>query len=484
MIMSPIATTSFFVLPFATSYKRVNKAGCRNLRCFPTHSAMGHRDTNFCGQAVSVFFPGISNYALHSPPAFFAEFALQSSPTKTELTPGPGCFMGEIGVNDLVIFNKACHGWHYGWTSNKHTNQSLHTFRVYIVQEDQPIQLLLESTPFVISSFRNQTSKEIARLAQTDPLRLILQAIRLRFKNSMDMEWEDLSDWEDCPGVWMDGEQVQLVDLENQEKLLAIERFDAVLGRVSSYIFDNFPNWNELNDLKVDLNKHLAETESTSIEHIATEARHLFGAQVEPPPPVVFPENLTSLTQSTIADLKTMFLSSGIELVPEFTSLNDVSGCYHRPKAFAVFMDDIRARLGWSALERNIFTTYLEGEACLNLRVVSANEICFSSSEGTGVRNKSMMLKINEPFCPPQAVSGLLHSPFGKMWFVFAHTKGFVIVVFDGSAGLRVINSISKKTGGATKSLDVHRKIQLRSGNTWVTEREIEGQMEAIEEGI
>jgi len=127
-------------------YQRNNKqSGLKNIRCFPVCSDP-HRLSGFCGSFITVQLgqkPAPSKIA-------FGEFALKSAVTvqvgdiltneviksneRTNADLSKPWHRGDVD-KDLVYFNKRKKGWHYSWVSNKHTSESEHVFRVYVLDK-------------------------------------------------------------------------------------------------------------------------------------------------------------------------------------------------------------------------------------------------------------------------------------------------------------------------------------------------------------
>jgi hypothetical protein len=127
-------------------YQRNNKqSGLKNIRCFPACSNP-HRLRGFCGNSI-VFKPSKSLSPLT---ISFGEFALKDSVTlrvgelinqdtidaneRVEDLFKPW-HRGEGAGNNSIEFNKQKKGWHYSWQANKHTSDSEHVFRVYLLEK-------------------------------------------------------------------------------------------------------------------------------------------------------------------------------------------------------------------------------------------------------------------------------------------------------------------------------------------------------------
>ena len=124
----------------------ISKVVLKNIRCFPICSEP-HRLRGFCGNSIT--------FQLGKTPAetavTFGEFVLKDSSTlrvgsivseadvlakerKEDLF--KPWHRGETveGNSNQIVFNKQKKGWHYSWVSNKHTSNSEHVFRVYLLE--------------------------------------------------------------------------------------------------------------------------------------------------------------------------------------------------------------------------------------------------------------------------------------------------------------------------------------------------------------
>jgi hypothetical protein len=378
--------TSIFTQPILASYKRVNKVGNRNLRCFPDHSPSGHCESGFCGQPVILHLPGASL----SPATYVGEFTLKDAPAllNGRFEPGEDCFFGEC-LDDMVMFNRECDGWRYGWASTRHTAGQLHVFRVNILMDGELVRAV-DSSSFTISGMRNQVVNEALRtLPPSDPLRLILRAIHERVQeDSIDLDFGNFADWD---GVSAD-DAMSLMDDQNEGRLLAMERLDALLDRVATFVIDNFHAWRTLHALNADLNEHLFQTEGRGTGAVASEIRELLGMRLECPPPAARLDSSEVLFRSALAFAQSG-LPPGTAICPGFIlgGSNDVSGCYRLPKALFSYSNDLRLRLGWLPLDLSIWSSCLEPHVFS--KVLGPHEISMWFSSKTGM-HKSMLLKL------------------------------------------------------------------------------------------
>jgi hypothetical protein len=153
---------------FEPRYQRNNKrGGLKNLRCFPS-CGPSHKARGFCGRSVVVHVDACAPLA--SPPTgalaeqsaldlvMLAEFVPASNPPRftngefvdtanyagllrtaedplRALIPADGALASEGGGAQRWQFelNRKKKGWHYGWTANKHSCNTLHCLRVYVL---------------------------------------------------------------------------------------------------------------------------------------------------------------------------------------------------------------------------------------------------------------------------------------------------------------------------------------------------------------
>lgn len=146
---------------FSPRFQRNNKkGGLKNLRCFPTCSAM-HRERGFCGRMVVVGIappspgpgyqmfgefvsfapavtgsarPTVQQQALHlaigekvNAKELMALVRDKANPTK------PWMEADKLDANRFA-FNRDKKGWHYGWASNKHTCNASHVLQAYLFE--------------------------------------------------------------------------------------------------------------------------------------------------------------------------------------------------------------------------------------------------------------------------------------------------------------------------------------------------------------
>jgi len=332
--------------------------------------------------------------------------------------------------DDSVVFNQVCHGWRYGWVSSRHTSNQLHVFRVYILMNDVVIGAS-DSSPFTVSSLRNRNVSEVlGALSTTDPLRVILVAIHDRVHNdSMDLDFGDFADFSKNPDIFIDEAQLNsLMDVESEEKLLAIERVDALLDRMSLYIFENFPKWLNMGAMKDDLELFTFETEGLSVEDVACDISDLFGIKiVHVLPQVSQPEENADKMSKLALQTALSVLPPGVQICESFTlgGINDLSGHYRRPANLFPFANDVKAKMGWSLLEMNIWTRYMNPSVYIKILNGQEASICFRGRLGL---QKTLMLRTNSANRPLDIRPLQFSAASTKVIYFWPSTTGWVMV--------------------------------------------------------
>jgi len=173
LLTSASPLSAEFIGPkFSDKYQRNNKrGGLKNLRCFPACSP-GHKERGFCGLPVKVRVTTCKHEGLIA----FAQFSQVPEPlefnmgrfyskstimsqVRTSDEPQKPFILAEATGNSarglFFEFNKRRKGWHYGWTANKHSCNTQHCLRVFVMRETASNELLrcefvLSSNPFVL----------------------------------------------------------------------------------------------------------------------------------------------------------------------------------------------------------------------------------------------------------------------------------------------------------------------------------------------
>jgi len=335
------------------AYKRVNKTGSFNTRCFPAHSSTGHSDCTFCGRPFVVIAVG-----LPADTEFFAEFATKKSPAKSS----PAQFSregyrGEQLANEVVVFNQACTAWKYAWKSSRHTFDTLHVMRVYAFSPATgALALVQDSTPFTVSSTRNVALDK----HQTDVAVMLAAMGRLvpsshTLASVMDFDFDDVSSVLDLGDL--STEFPALSDAE-EERCMAQEQLGGALERLHAFMLTHYSSWRCAADMRVGVQTYLRAHESTSIEQLAALASRVVNtaAPVASVDMEIEPTSLLNFTHAHALMLAQSFLSDGEFLVEgvELGGCNDPSGCYLRDPEFSKLMGQMGEDMGWSPVDQDL----------------------------------------------------------------------------------------------------------------------------------
>ncbi|GBG29669.1 Hypothetical Protein FCC1311_058902 [Hondaea fermentalgiana] len=182
---------------FKERYQRNNKfGGQKNLRCYPTCSVSGHRDSGFCGTSLTCIVQDLPVLDAETEYRAYGEFIIcgtkelmrpnttlplaeAQAKERTAALPKLPWLAGDVRLQDdnsfSIAFNRQLGGWHYGWRANKHSCDSYHCFRAYIfkLKADSPDLVYVGSVSspvFQVYSRRRQRGvlKEEAADASTN----------------------------------------------------------------------------------------------------------------------------------------------------------------------------------------------------------------------------------------------------------------------------------------------------------------------------
>jgi len=351
--------TVHFVQPFNSSYRRVNKAGQKNLRCFPAHSPTGHQAARFCGCPIIV---QVTTVASANPDVveYLGELVLASSPARTSISSNSTPLMRGTRRGNSVVFNVDSQVWRYDWVSSFSACRAMHVFRVYVVEGGLVVEVC-DSPAFTVSSFRyKNVDEELGILPPMDPLRVVIRAISERVQ-TVDLDTaendnddgslkDDLVDFLDSASFGVVDDSALLVNAESMDALLEIESLDALLIRSANFIMKHFGTWRDMAALKQDVEMLLA-TEGSSLQSVSERAEALFGFTAIPP----------IVQQARSSDLLNLARRIALDILPKGTPLfdeitiggpNDMSGCYRRSEAYSAYVQEIAARGGeWSSVD-------------------------------------------------------------------------------------------------------------------------------------
>lgn len=142
-------TSASFLNRFEQSYLRNNRrGGQKNLRCFPQCCPGGHQCSGFCGRAVRLSVKhsvadlvAVAEFVMRGKePADLAVGTVHALDTIVEATRAKSKpllrFIGGVDKQGDSVFHFRPTCWHYGWRSNKHATNKMHTLRVYLLSKD------------------------------------------------------------------------------------------------------------------------------------------------------------------------------------------------------------------------------------------------------------------------------------------------------------------------------------------------------------
>jgi hypothetical protein len=462
-----------FLTTFEPQYRRVNKVNNRNLRCFPMHSCGGHYDQGFCGQSVTFFCPVVVPGT-----TFLASFVIKDAPT-TSLLPGEGVFLGEIAQCNRVIFNGELHGWHYAWSSTRHTACSLHCLRVCISEPGYP-PVFVDSSPFVVSAFRlrddpDDSLRLKARNQANGHVRVIFHAIRERLDLSEDEDqaWDTVGgrmDWaEASPDVWIDEPLMDDVDVQ---KLLSMDQLDRTLARASDFIHARFATFKNFAELSVALARFLQESENTTISAVACQVQRLVGTPALAASLINVFSGVDEFFASASQELACM-LPPGESFVREFCAANDLTGSYLTPIEVRGFIEAYREKSGWSALELSIHSSYV---ASLQIKIVGPRQgVLIKALRDVGLVQTSTVFTLGIPKRADAMSSGVIHHPWGGVGCSWAHGKGVCFVMCNEEPGVRMLSVLSRDEDHPGALVGKYRLQRVEEGGrAWVSVANVE----------
>jgi len=191
---------------FVTRYQRNNKKrGLKNLRCFPS-CGFRHKERGFCGRSLEIEVNHESNVNTRNLRCW-VEFVKKGDPSpvragdkvdtswvlgkeRNKDEPMRPWVLGER-VDEkcdekisIFEFNKERKGWHYSWTSNKHTCNAEHCLQCYVFQTTAYDQRVLEC----IDVFQSPHFMLFCRRRRRF---LLPPSAPLSVENKRAVEWED-----------------------------------------------------------------------------------------------------------------------------------------------------------------------------------------------------------------------------------------------------------------------------------------------------
>jgi len=430
-----------------TAYRRVNKAGSFNTRCFPDHCPSGHADSSFCGRPFIVFVtgPGGADQPQGNSALFFAEFTPLASPAKQSAAQfTPEGFYGERATNGAVVFNLARQGWKYAWKSSRHVCDTPHVMRVYAVDPaSKHVVLWRDSSPFVVSSMRggdvgneNSTSSDLLIvLAAMSRLVPNSRSLPSTLDFEMDFGFDDYGGNDDDDGVDLASLDTTSVALgpEDEARFLAHERMRGLMQRLYAYMLPQYATWRCAEDLRVDVAAYLWQHESTTLETVAREAARTMDSL----PVYTQPLQVAHFPMHEALAVAHSMLADGEQLCDALTvgGANDVSGTYLRNQAYLAMMGEYGAQGGWSPVDVDLHS---RGD-CVRVSALSRTQMLIWFMGPSGHTD---LLTLGAANCP----ADLRPTMFGvqcqtRVIYAFAYTRGALLVGrhlgFDGVVAMK-----------------------------------------------
>jgi hypothetical protein len=449
MNAEPTMPSYSYVQSFNATYRRVNKARQRNLRCFPGHSPTGHVGSGFCGCPVIVH---VAQTSTSKDAVYYGELALALAPARTSIGETSRLMLSGTRRGNAVVFNDDMLAWQYDWISNSSTCRSQHVFRMYVVEGGE-ITAVRDSLSFQISSFRyKNVDEELGMVSPSDPLRVLIRAIRERvhavdtsaWNNTEVEDEEEVNGEDDSMGVIdaasfgkADGCEL-MVDDDTEDRLLEIESLDALLERCAHFLAKRFSAWRDLVALKVDVEALLAE-EGRTLGNVADRLQALFfGPSPTPPTATQQLQQASGNPLLQIArQLALTLIPRGCHLFHELPAANSPSafaGFYRRPEVYDVYIDELKVlEGGWSHVDMSLVTSApFVWFACVSPNLVA---MMHCGNKGWGAAGLYKLNVVNHPpdYRPLEFKGGST-----KLVCPFAFDAGLVMVIFGVIEGALV----------------------------------------------
>ncbi|KAH9254023.1 hypothetical protein BASA81_007898 [Batrachochytrium salamandrivorans] len=176
----PPLMSTWFETSFAGIYQRNNKAktkalpGMKNMRCFPSHSSVGHVEHGFCGSTVAFTTSQPNPSTLRA----WAQFELVDASAmcaigdkmalrkitdeleRTRTARTKPWLPAQQTSEGRFVLNQERLGYNYGWVSNVHSCHFKHCLVVYLFREEGELGMLelidmVKSTEFAIVCSRS-----------------------------------------------------------------------------------------------------------------------------------------------------------------------------------------------------------------------------------------------------------------------------------------------------------------------------------------
>jgi len=423
-----------FAQSLATSYKRVNKAGSFNTRCFPGCNPGGHADSSYCGRPFVVLASGFAPGAV-----FYAEFAPQAAQAKTTSEAfSPEGFYGDVLAHGVVAFNVGCAAWKYSWKSSRHTYETPHVVRVYVMDPGSRRRIVhvQDSSPFAVSSTRAAAEKE----AQQSELLAVLDAMARLVPTSrccpMDMFGcsmeNDASVAASSPGDadmgWEDDSSTASLSLslsdDEEARFLAHEQLCGVLERLYAFMMPQYPTWRCAADMRADVDMYLRHNESTTLEQFAAIAASNDTQQQQQQQQQRKPAYLDFSHDEATATARS-FLYEGEYLVDGITlnGPNDPSGLFWRDDEFSTRVCHEKLNAGWSPVDVDVHARV----ECVCIAALSPTMLFKAFLGPNGHSDIFSMAGANVPADMRPTLFGACAA--SRVAYVFATNKGTIQIV-------------------------------------------------------
>ena len=412
-----------FVQTLHPAYKRVNKAGSFNTRCFPDHCPTGHADSSFCGRPLVV---RVSDFPQHVHVAFHAEFAPQASAVKDNASQfSAEGFRGEPLANGVVVFNRDLHAWKYSWKSSRHTYETPHVVRVYAFETTTgAVAHAQDSSAFMVTSHKptgHDTPSSDLLIALTAMGKLVPASRSL--PQSIEFEFDAFVDSDAASSLEGDARDFDMADAlslsrEDEARFLAHERLRALLERLYGFMLPEYPNWRNAAQMKAAVEGYLAQHETVTLDEIARDV----GATVMPQPAVASAPIVLSRAQALA--LVQCLLEPGESIIEGFAlgGRNDPSGLYERSQTFVTDISKHKSGVGWSPVDVDI-------EAQVSTVLVAALSPTLLFTAFLGRFGHADLIALDVENRPAEARPTMFGSaPGTRSAYVFATNAGFIRV--------------------------------------------------------
>jgi len=351
-----------------------------------------------------------------------------------------------------------------------------------------------DSSPFVVSSCRTPKTANLASAlnnTNTIPFRIIMTVMRERniMAEKQDIEWDRLSDlvggglddeMDDDDFDGMSSFSIDLMDIEEHDKLMAVEKLDTILHRLSEFMLKKFPLVSNMSEFQSSVDEFLKDKEHTSLAALAEESSSLLGEMATTSDARY--DRFERLAKLALQTAQEICLANDLVLGQEIeiNGPNDVSGLYLRIGGSGAekFFSDLRSDMGWAPVELKIWREYMDRP--LLVKVPNPREITLGSLGCANGPVPTMdVLKLHEASRPSQTFMGLFGNASGQVVYAYPHNRGICKVLYV-SAVLRYTFLWILCAEG----IESHVIVQTRVGGVtsdWATVTNAKGIMKRIE---